>query len=239
MFEDSTFESAGKIHTRSRTWGMVAFAVNTMILAALVTIPLIYPEALPKQFMNILMVAPPPPPAAPKPLPQQQTQAFHGQRELVGINLTAPSRMPTGIHQTRDVEGPPADGPISMDNGNTGIPGGDPFGHGGGKPAVVVHEERRGPLTISLGVAEGMVVQRVTPRYPPIAVAARVQGTVVLQAIITKSGTIASLRVVGGTAMLQQAALDAVSQWRYRPYLLDGQPVDVETTINVVFKLGQ
>jgi protein TonB len=65
------------------------------------------------------------------------------------------------------------------------------------------------------------------------------QGTVILAATISKSGNIENLHVVSGPAVLQQAALDAVSTWRYRPYLLDGQPVEVETTVEVIFRLGQ
>ena len=84
----------------------------------------------------------------------------------------------------------------------------------------------------------GNLIQEVRPVYPPIAKAARVSGTVVLQATISKSGTITNLRVVSGNAMLQQAALDAVRSWRYKPYLLNGEPVEVDTTINVVFNLG-
>lgn len=239
MFEDSTFESAGKIHTRSSTWGLVALAFNTLVLAALVTIPLIYPEALPAHWMSRLITAPPPPPSAPKELPQQPTQEFHGGPQVVGINLTAPSRMPIGIQQIHGVEGPPSDNQISLDSGGSGIPGGDPFGHGESRPTVVVQPQPKGPVHISTGVAEGMLIQRIVPRYPAIAVAAHQHGTVVLQAIISKDGTIQGLRVVSGPPMLQQAAMDAVAHWRYRPFLLNGQPVDVETTINVVFSLGQ
>ena len=76
------------------------------------------------------------------------------------------------------------------------------------------------------------------PQYPAIAKAARIQGTVVLQATISKAGAITNLRVVSGPPMLQQAALDAVRSWRYKPYLLNGDPVEVETTVNVVFNLG-
>jgi protein TonB len=81
-------------------------------------------------------------------------------------------------------------------------------------------------------------MQKITPQYPAIAKAARIQGTVVLQATISKTGSIENLRVVSGPPMLQQAAMDAVRQWRYRPYLLNGDPVEVETTVNVVFNLG-
>ena len=80
--------------------------------------------------------------------------------------------------------------------------------------------------------------QKTQPVYPPIAKAARVSGTVVLQATISKTGTIENLHVVSGPAMLQQAALDAVKSWRYRPYLLNSEPVEVETTVNVIFTLG-
>jgi protein TonB len=83
-----------------------------------------------------------------------------------------------------------------------------------------------------------MLLQKVQPVYPPIAKAARVQGTVVLQAKISKTGSIEDLHVVSGPAMLQQAALDAVKSWRYRPYLLNNEPVEVETTVNVIFTLG-
>ena len=82
-----------------------------------------------------------------------------------------------------------------------------------------------------------MLIQKTIPVYPPIAKATRTQGTVELQATISKSGTIENLRVISGSPMLQQAALDAVQQWIYRPYLLNGQPVEVETTVNVVFRL--
>ena len=93
-------------------------------------------------------------------------------------------------------------------------------------------------INISGGVAQGMLLQKVTPVYPPIAKAARVQGTVVLEAQISKSGSIENLKVISGPAMLQQAAIEAVKQWRYRPYLLNNEPVEVETTVNVIFSLG-
>jgi protein TonB len=83
-----------------------------------------------------------------------------------------------------------------------------------------------------------MLIQKTQPVYPPIAKAARVSGTVVIQATISKSGTIENLKVISGPAMLQQSALDAVRSWRYRPYLLNNDPVEVETTINVIFTLG-
>ena len=83
-----------------------------------------------------------------------------------------------------------------------------------------------------------MLTHRTQPVYPPIAKSARVQGTVVLQATISKSGSVDNIRVVSGPVMLRQAALDAVKTWRYRPYMLNNSPTEVETTINVIFALG-
>jgi protein TonB len=107
-----------------------------------------------------------------------------------------------------------------------------------GTAAPKIKEAPPKKVNISAGVAVGMLLQKTQPIYPPIAKAARVQGTVVLQATISKSGTIENLKVVSGPAMLTQAALDAVRTWRYRPYLLNNEPVEVDTTINVIFTLG-
>ena len=90
-------------------------------------------------------------------------------------------------------------------------------------------------VTVSSGVAQGLLVHQVTPRYPPQARQARVQGTVVLQALIGKDGSVRNLHAVSGPPLLTQAAVDAVKQWRYKPYYLDGQPVEAETQINVKF----
>jgi protein TonB len=93
-------------------------------------------------------------------------------------------------------------------------------------------------LSVSAGVAQGLLIQKTTPVYPAMAKSARIAGTVVLQAIISKTGSIQGLRAVSGPLMLRQSALDAVRTWRYRPYKLDNQPVEVDTTVMVVFNLG-
>ena len=100
------------------------------------------------------------------------------------------------------------------------------------KPAPTVQRVR-----VSQGVTKGMVVYRVEPTYPPLARQARIQGVVVLTAIIDKNGNIQNLRLVSGHPMLTPAAINAVKQWRYKPFLLNGQPVEVETTVTVTFEL--
>jgi protein TonB len=90
---------------------------------------------------------------------------------------------------------------------------------------------------VSSGVMQGMLIYKVIPTYPMVAQASRTSGTVILQATISRTGTIENLRVVSGPALLQQAAREAVKQWRYKPYMLNGQAVEVETTVNVQFTL--
>ena len=104
------------------------------------------------------------------------------------------------------------------------------------KPKVKAEPPKK--VNISAGVMQGMLLLKTQPVYPPIAKAARVQGTVVLQATISKTGSIDNLRVVDGPPMLRQSAIDAVKTWRYRPYLLNNEPVEVDTQINVIFTLG-
>ena len=87
-------------------------------------------------------------------------------------------------------------------------------------------------------ILEGSLIRNVEPVYPPLAKGARVQGPVVLSAMISKAGMIENLRVLSGNPMLVPAAIDAVRQWRYRPYVLNGEPVEVETQITVNFILG-
>jgi TonB family protein len=93
-------------------------------------------------------------------------------------------------------------------------------------------------VEVPADVIAGLLLQKTDPVYPPVAKAARIQGTVVLQATISKSGSVEDLHVVTGQALLQEAALSAVRTWRYRPYLVNGEPVKVQTTINVIFTLG-
>lgn len=231
MFEDSTFESTGSIHTGSRKWMVATFALNSSILLALILLPLIYPQALPRISTILLMEAPPPVPA-PKPMPQHATAA---PSQLQNSSVLAPTVIPTHAVILSDPGplSPPTIADLCGDNGpNSSI-------FVGSSHVTVAQQKPRAPTPISSGVMSGLLIQKTVPSYPAIARAARIQGTVVLQATISRNGTIENLRAVGGPAMLQQAALDAVKSWRYRPYLLDGAPVEVETTVSVVFSLQQ
>ena len=93
-------------------------------------------------------------------------------------------------------------------------------------------------VRVSQGVMQGMVVSKVQPIYPPDAKAARIQGSVVIAAIIGKDGNIQNVRLISGHPLLAPAAIDAVKQWKYRPYLLNGQAVEVDTQMTVNFWLA-
>jgi protein TonB len=149
---------------------------------------------------------------------------------MMDAQLSAPSRISKDVKSASDDEPPPSGlTPVAIDNGS--VPGAV---FGGGSNVKVVAQVS----AISAGVAEGMLIHKTEPVYPKIAKDSHVSGTVVLKATITKTGTIEGPRVISGPRMLGQAALDAVRTWRYRPYMLDNQPVAVETTISVVFSLG-
>jgi periplasmic protein TonB len=235
MFEDSTFESMGRIRTRSRGWMIATFTLNAAILLGMILIPLIYPEALSGKAITFLMPAPPTPAEEPKPVMRPEHVAVIPTQMPAGV-LVAPIHIPRDPYIPTT---PEPSGNINVTDLALGGPDGGPSGisHANGTSPVIV-QAPVGLKAISSGVALGLLIHKVVPQYPAIGREIRLEGTVVLQATISKSGTIENLRVVGGPALLQQAALDAVQQWRYRPYLLNGQPVEVETTINVEFKLN-
>jgi len=93
------------------------------------------------------------------------------------------------------------------------------------------------PQSISPKVMQGNLISKVAPKYPPSAKVAGIQGTVELDAVISKTGRVESLKVVSGPNELQQSSMDAVRWWRYKPFLLNGKPIEVETTISVVYSL--
>jgi len=157
--------------------------------------------------------------------------------------LHAPTKIPKDIKMIKEDAAPP---PASMGVMGSGMAGGTAggtlggmFGGAGNGPAIVVAKPKpTGPARISGGVIAGNILVKTQPVYPPIARAAHQGGTVVLHAIISKAGTIEQLNVVSGPAMLQGSAMDAVKTWRYKPYLLNGEPTEVDTTIMVNFNLN-
>jgi periplasmic protein TonB len=236
MFEDATFESTGRIQTRSGGWMFAALALNGSIILSLIVIPLIHPERLPFHFDRFL-ISVPPAPSSPTPLTRQVVHASSGSNAPVVDPFRPPQLIRTSIEPDGGPQPGPADNTGPLTNGDTATGGvGDVFRPQPQPRVVPIEPVSKAHLPSS--VAAGLLIYKVIPHYPALARQMHLEGNVVLSATISKSGTIVNLHVVSGSPMLQQAALDTVSTWRYRPYLLNGQPVDVETTINVNFKLG-
>ena len=241
MFEDSLVESQNRIHTKSRWFAIGSFLAQAALLLLLVLYPLFHPLALPKQSIERLLIAP----SAPQPSAHVEVRRANipssPNRTLPSLQmqLEAPSKIPNRVATINDAQSQPP-GPIEIGQTyGSGIPGGIPLGFPAptitvAKPAVPKH-----PLTVSSGVAAGLLLSPIRPIYPAIAKAARVQGTVVIEATISRLGAIENLQVTEGPPMLRQAAIDAVAAARYRPFLLSGEPVEVQTSIHVIFSLGE
>jgi protein TonB len=240
MFEDSLLESGGRLARRNPWTTAFSFGVQIFAGGILVLMSLVYTETLPTQrVFNILEAPAPPPPAAPE--QPQATQATHSTSEFAGNVLVPPREIPQHIGAVVD-EVPPGN-PLA----NTGIGVQDSVGTGGANTAlndlmrnvpVKVPTASVNRVRVSTGVAQGLLIRQVKPGYPPLARQARVQGTVVLQAVIGKDGTVQDLHVVSGHPLLTGAAIAAARQWLYRPYYLNGEPVEVDTQINVIFTLA-
>lgn len=243
MFSQSFVEFSSTDRRRKRWTASSSFIVQALIAAFLVLLPLWLTDTLPAQQLATFLVAPPPPPPPPPPaapaikVTRMVSQVINGQ-------LLAPSRIPKQVRMIKEEEAPP---PMTGLGVPGGVEGGVPGGQMGGVLGSLLSAAARGPapaaavpkrLRVSTGISEGLLLQRVEPVYPVIAQRAHVQGTVQLRAIISKKGVIENLQVVSGHPLLVPAAIDAVKQWRYRPYVLSGEPLEVETVVIVNFHLS-
>jgi protein TonB len=243
MFEDMVVSSPHPAKT-NKPWTVVVSMVAQMIfLAILILIPLIYTEALPKTMMATMLTAPPPPP--PPPPPPAPTQVVHVKPQVHLMDagkLVQPKVIPKDIKIIKE------DAP----DVNAGMQGGVPGGVAGGSMGGVIGGVIGGmggapppPKPTASRIRQGgavqaaLLVNKVQPVYPPLARQTRISGTVRLHALISKTGQVEQLEVISGHPLLVRAAMDAVQQWRYKPTLLNGEPVEVDTTIDVIFSLNQ
>jgi periplasmic protein TonB len=244
MFEDSLIESGGKLKTKRGMTSALAFVIEIMILIVMVLIPLIFTEALPRTQLMTFLVAPPPPPPPPPPAAAPVKVVKVIQTDIINGQLRTPTKIPKKVEMIKEDEAPP---PVMASAGVVGgVPGGVPGGSMGGvigsvlssTPVAVPKVATPQRVRVSSGVSQGLLVRRVQPNYPPLARQARIQGVVLLQATISKEGDIKDLTLISGHPMLAPAAIEAVKQWKYRPYLLNGEPVEVETQVQVNFTLS-
>jgi periplasmic protein TonB len=239
VFTESLLESSA--HSRRGLSTFLSFAVQTVAIAALVLLPLFYTQALPGIVSLGPLIGPPPGERA-RVAPNEQRSTRPSSSELVDNTVRQPMQIRKGVVEIRDQVAPEP----AMDNGFA-VPGSTGSREGGTQILTLLSPPPKPPapppstttrIQVSGGVSQGFLIQQVRPAYPALAIVAHVQGPVILNALISRGGTIENLRLASGHPMLVQAAMDAVRQWRYRPYLLNGEPVEVETQITVNFTLG-
>lgn len=247
MFEQLVESNPIRQRTNKPWTIALSFFLQCLVLVILILIPLIYTEAIDlKQLSSTFLVAPPPPPPPPPPpaaAPVVKVKPIA--RLMQAGKMMAPTAIPKQIAMIKEEELPPE---VNVAGVVGGVPGGVPGGQAGGVLGGIIGgigsnlppPPKEAPKRIRVGgqVQQAKLINQIRPVYPPLAKQARIQGTVRLQAVIAKDGAIIELQVVSGHPLLVQAALDAVRQWRYQPTLLNGDPVEVQTTIDVVFTLS-
>ncbi len=241
--------SAAKTDNWKRATLPLAYIVEAVLVGVIVLIPLIYTEALPKAQLMTFLAAPPPPPPPPPP-PAAAPPKVVVKRVSVEDMMKAPTVIPKSIREIKDEPEPPPQAAAGVVGG---VPGGVPGGSAGGVLGGIISSLGTGapppppppkaatPKRIRVGgqVEQARWIFHPNPEYPPLAKMARIQGTVRLEAVISKDGTIQDLKVMSGHPLLVKSALDAVARWRYQPTLLNGEPVEVVTEIDVNFTLSE
>jgi periplasmic protein TonB len=234
-------ESGAKLG-RNPWAGPGALALQFLLLLAVVVIPLFHTDPLPKRETLTMLYLQPPPAAA-----GEATKL----RAPTPPSISTPTStgIPAPVHKTQEAPPPPV--------GTTGgVVGGVPGGAVGGVPGGVFNEMpnsapsvpvlAKAPvptpvkrIRVASRVVEANLIHDVPPQYPPEAGRARLEGPVVLMAVIGQDGSVKDVRVESGLPILAQAAIDAVKQWRYKPYLIDGEPVEVDSRITINFTLSR
>jgi len=241
MFADSFLDVPWNERSRRGCATLISFTVEAFVVGGLLLTPLLYVRGLPRVQWMASLVSPPPPAVAP-------AQEHAHPRPMSNLNpagqIIAPQQIPHEILPPIGNPDPPA-----IDASQLGVQGGtgDRWAKNGvfGSTGTVISEVISPPVAPAVTqhlrvsqVMEGNLIHRVQPEYPSLARQARIQGQVSLRAIISRDGRIENLQVENGHPLLVQAAIDAVRQWRYRPYMLNGEPVEVETQITVNFTLA-
>jgi periplasmic protein TonB len=234
-------------HGSNKPWSFVASVSAELVAVSLIIlIPLAYTDHLPEFHWKSVTVAPPVQPIQPVDVPHQASGSFTRaifSRAARIFNPIAPKRDAAPVFAGSPFEPPPGS-ILPGDQFGGSNPIGDLFGKPVAvqpykPPAVIVKPNPpSSPLRVSEGVQMAKLINRVIPVYPPLAKSARISGVVHLIGIISKDGTIRNLQVVSGHPLLTKAALDAVSQWVYKPTLLNNEAVEVIAPIDVNFTLS-
>jgi periplasmic protein TonB len=245
IFADSMLETPWAQRARRSWTTMTSFGLQAVIIGLLLMLPVLQTVGLPAArtvSTPISLGRRSPDPIAGTP----RTGTPHAaQNNSASPRFVAPGRIPRIISTSADDATPQTTAehcnaicdPISSTVGTASGPG-FPFSLGGNRPVLPTPPPTITRAIRTSSMLEGNLLHRVEPVYPPLAKTARIQGSVVLVAVISKAGTIDNLHAVSGPPMLVPAAVAAVSQWRYRPYILNSEPIEVETQITVNFLLS-
>jgi protein TonB len=241
MFEDSLMESQNRLSSPNQRWlTLASLAFQCTLAAGIIALPLLHPEVLPFRSNAPIITLPikPPMPRVP------HLEATHSANTSSMPAATPASGTPTlNLRKLGSINSTVDDTPPSTSIGTMSGPGDLPSGigispSGTGTRVSLAPAPTQGPIHVSRGVCAGLLLAPIRPVYPPIAISTRTEGVVIIEAIISKSGRIESAHATSGPPLLRNAALDAIRSARYSPYLLNGQPTEVETTITVNFKLA-
>jgi periplasmic protein TonB len=243
MFNDLVISGSNSTKTHKSWTVLLSTVIQVAILGVLILIPLIYTEALPKGMLTTFIVPPPPPPPPPPPAAAIQRIVKPIVHLIKNGQMMAPTVIPKKIEMIKEEAAPPDVGVSGgvvggVAGGSAGGVLGGIIGGVGGAPPPPPPPKSNKPLRVGGNVQQANLLRQVQPVYPPIAKTAHISGTVILHAIISKEGTIEQLEYVSGPPLLMKNAMDAVRQWRYKPTMLNGEPVEVDTTVSVVFTLG-
>lgn len=243
MFAESMLETSWSQRTRQSWTTLTSFGLQAVVIGLLLTLPLLKTVGLPpaRVLPTPITLGAPPPVGS---VARHQNITTIVPRNFDQNVIVAPPEIPRNIAMIDEPSAPPQIG-----SSPSGVQDRTANGSGEGVwRAIGDSMARPAPLPVpappnarvfrSSDLLAGSLVRRVQPVYPPLARSARIQGMVVLSAVISKAGTIENLRVVSGHPMLVAAAIEAVSQWRYRPYILNHDPIEVETQIIVNFSLS-
>ncbi len=243
MFEQTFVEASqhvAKPYTIFASTALQALAVGLGVL-----LPLLITQSLPSAALKSMLIAPPPPVAPKPPAPVVKSIPMIAARSFQAARLTTPVVIPHKIASFNEAPPTPDLSTFGAGTDQSGAGNSLLLGSGASAPAPppsVAPEKSSGPrspLRVGGQVAEANLIHRVDPVYPPLARQARVQGTVEFSAVISKEGRVERLQLVRGHPLLVNAAREAIVQWRYRPTMLNGQPVEVVTSITVNFTLAQ
>ena len=243
MFADSMLEVSWAQRSRRSWTTLTSFGLQAVVIGSLLLIPLLRTVVFPAGHTLPTPVSwGAPPPLAP---PAQRRVTTVVQSNLQNDLLITPPVIPPQVAMIEETVAPP-----QVNFGEGGVEGG--LGRGsregvfGGLEnfttrAVLPPPPPAGPtrpVFRTSSMLQGSLIHSVQPVYPALARTARIQGSVIVSALIAKDGTMENVRAVSGHPMLVTAAVNAVSQWRYKPYILNNEPIEVETRITVNFILS-